>query len=180
MATSVNTLDSLQILVVGRYIDMAAGSLIIFDSLLTLDLERKFIWKSKWNMMKVMYIANRYSAILQFIVVCILRTQTDTTHCPGFMKAQGDIILPPFNGCLADLLPSAASMSVVFLVAYDAAMTLFIGWVAFGMWRTDDRVWNHVFKVLYGEGVLFYTYLLALSIAAVVAASISNPYLFIL
>lgn len=98
-----------------------------------------------------------------------------------------DIILPPFNGCLADLLPSAASMSVVFLVAYDAgdwdklsagfqliqwtAMTLFIGWVAFGkygkwdplqfwpsdditlgMWRTDDRVWNHVFKVLYGEG----------------------------
>ncbi|EKM78490.1 hypothetical protein AGABI1DRAFT_107656 [Agaricus bisporus var. burnettii JB137-S8] len=74
------TLDALQLSVVGR----------IFDYLLTLDLEIKFIWKSKFNLMKMMYFINRYTTIVNFILICVGWTTTDVTICPGLMKAEGD------------------------------------------------------------------------------------------
>lgn len=43
----------------------------VFDFLLVLDLEIKFMWKEKWSMVQVMYFINRYITVLDFILVCI-------------------------------------------------------------------------------------------------------------
>jgi hypothetical protein len=43
----------------------------IFDCLLTLDLEIKFIWMSKFNITKAMYFINWYTTILDVVLICI-------------------------------------------------------------------------------------------------------------
>ncbi|XP_006455319.1 hypothetical protein AGABI2DRAFT_121250 [Agaricus bisporus var. bisporus H97] len=93
MAASFVNVDSLRLLVVGRYIDMAAGCLVIFDTITTLDLEVEFIWKSEMNIMKGMYFVNRYSAILEFLLTCLRSTITDITQCPGLLRVEGVIYI---------------------------------------------------------------------------------------
>ncbi|EKM76372.1 hypothetical protein AGABI1DRAFT_87326, partial [Agaricus bisporus var. burnettii JB137-S8] len=62
---------ALRLSVLRRYVDFAAGSLLVYDSLLVLDLEVTFIWQSKWSLMKVMYIVNRYTTFIELILLFI-------------------------------------------------------------------------------------------------------------
>ncbi|KAF7760745.1 hypothetical protein Agabi119p4_10154 [Agaricus bisporus var. burnettii] len=231
---------ALRLSVLRRYVDFAAGSLLVYDSLLVLDLEVTFIWQSKWSLMKVMYIVNRYTTFIELILLFIFQTTTRATHCPGLLKAEWvlyvlgiyfaefifamrtyvicgkrKIFWVPIgifgfgtllynliynfsilnrvqflfiglviDGCLpvSEGLPlnwSNGWIFVVFLTIYDGAMVILIGLVTLGAWRSDARIRSDLFQVLYGEGVLFYIYILVFSIASQVAVSISNPYLFI-
>ncbi|PFH47954.1 hypothetical protein AMATHDRAFT_150896, partial [Amanita thiersii Skay4041] len=40
-----------------------------FDYLLTLDLEIKYVWKSRWSIIKFLYLVMRYMPFLSVIVI---------------------------------------------------------------------------------------------------------------
>ncbi|KAF7762246.1 hypothetical protein Agabi119p4_8839 [Agaricus bisporus var. burnettii] len=127
------TLDTLHLSVVGRYIDIAAGCLVIFDYLLTLDLEIKFIWKSKFNLMKMMYFINRYTTIVNFILICVGWTTTDITICPGLRKAEGVLYILG-----------------VYVAEYTFAMRTYV------IWQKRKIVWIPL--CIFYIGTLFYNF----------------------
>ncbi|EKM78487.1 hypothetical protein AGABI1DRAFT_107654, partial [Agaricus bisporus var. burnettii JB137-S8] len=225
MAASLVNVDSLRLLVVGRWL-LAASSYDfvpaldscllnhrqIFDTITTLDLEVEFIWKSEMNIMKGMYFVNRYSAILEFLLTCLRLLRVEgVIYILGIYIAEyvfakrtsviwgkskmvliplclyyiGTFIYnfisyyPILNNARSDLPSSDLWIAMLLLVAYDAAMIILISLAAINMWRRSGRFHSHLFRVLYGEGVLFYLYLLAFSIMSLVASKVSNPFLFL-
>ncbi|EJC99070.1 uncharacterized protein FOMMEDRAFT_170811 [Fomitiporia mediterranea MF3/22] len=64
-----------------QYFSAAAASALIYDSLITLDLEVKYFWKrNSWNLVDVIYFLNRYVGI--FGAVAYLRFNTYGVNLP--------------------------------------------------------------------------------------------------
>jgi len=57
LSTSVDGLRSIQLI---RYTRLSGVSIIVFDHIITFDREVKFVWKSKWSLVKVLFFINRY------------------------------------------------------------------------------------------------------------------------
>ncbi|KAF9447562.1 hypothetical protein P691DRAFT_706549 [Macrolepiota fuliginosa MF-IS2] len=50
-----------------RYAQLASSSIIIFDHLMTFDLEVDLIWKSSWSVGKILFIINRYYTLASVV-----------------------------------------------------------------------------------------------------------------
>ncbi|KAJ3806355.1 hypothetical protein F5876DRAFT_69019 [Lentinula aff. lateritia] len=52
-----------------KFTNLAAGTVIIYDHLLTLNDEFEHIWKNSWSMGKALFIINRYYSLIATIVI---------------------------------------------------------------------------------------------------------------
>jgi hypothetical protein len=74
-----------------RYASLAAGSIIVYDHLLTLDNEFELIWTSSWSVGKVLFIINRYYSLISVIVnnYFLFGTNLTNSGCLKFYHWQG-------------------------------------------------------------------------------------------
>ncbi|KAF9054225.1 hypothetical protein BJ165DRAFT_1437025 [Panaeolus papilionaceus] len=47
-----------------RYICVSSTVILVYDTILTLDLEIAYVWRSRWSLMKFLYFLTRYSAFI--------------------------------------------------------------------------------------------------------------------
>ncbi|KDR83293.1 hypothetical protein GALMADRAFT_134772 [Galerina marginata CBS 339.88] len=59
--------ESVEAVQITRYCQLAAGSLVIFDNLITLDEEVNFIWQRRWSFGKCLFLTNRYFSLAVFV-----------------------------------------------------------------------------------------------------------------
>ncbi|KAL0946524.1 hypothetical protein HGRIS_012734 [Hohenbuehelia grisea] len=64
MATMIHAATAQQL---SRYIDVASFAVLVYDHLVTLDLEVSLIWPTPWNITKSFYLLSRYSPFLDAI-----------------------------------------------------------------------------------------------------------------
>jgi hypothetical protein len=70
------------------YVDVACLVLLTYDTLLKMDLEYRYIWKSKWSFIKGLYLWSRYATFLDTAVAVLTRLDTniDPSTCNTFSK----------------------------------------------------------------------------------------------
>jgi len=56
------------------WFDFASMAVLIYDYFLTLDAETRFVWRSSWNIGKVLFILTRYTAFLDTSIVLFVAT----------------------------------------------------------------------------------------------------------
>ncbi|KAJ7628498.1 hypothetical protein FB45DRAFT_38968 [Roridomyces roridus] len=59
-----NSTQDLVDLQLGIYIQVACLSLLVYDTLLNIDRELNYIWRSRWSLVKCLYLWARYAAVL--------------------------------------------------------------------------------------------------------------------
>jgi len=61
-------IDTLQLTQTTRYAQIAAGVIVFYDIIVTLDQEYEFIWTKSWSYVKVLYLWNRYFGLLAILL----------------------------------------------------------------------------------------------------------------
>jgi len=80
---------------------LAALAVLVFDHVITFNLELDIIWGSKWSMGKVIFILNRYGGLISIVFsncMYLINTPSDT-FCLRFLQWQG------WTGLVAYMLP---------------------------------------------------------------------------
>lgn len=74
-----------------RYSQLASGTIILYDHLVTLDDEVELIWKSSWSWGKGLFIINRYYAMISVIVNTygLFSPHLSNAFCLNFFRWQG-------------------------------------------------------------------------------------------
>jgi len=74
-----------------RYSQLASGTIILFDHLVTLDDEVEFIWRRPWSLGKGLFILNRYYSLISVIVNTYGLFSPHLSHsfCLNFFRWQG-------------------------------------------------------------------------------------------
>ncbi|PPR07339.1 hypothetical protein CVT26_013655 [Gymnopilus dilepis] len=91
--------QAIEILNLVTHFDVAASTLFVWDWLLTLRMEVELVWKSKWNFMKVLYLAQRYLPFVDTIglVICHqLGINMAVSTCQRVYYASGYLIVVGF------------------------------------------------------------------------------------
>ncbi|TFK63333.1 hypothetical protein BDN72DRAFT_328595 [Pluteus cervinus] len=57
---------------VSQYFTLASSTLYLYDLLLTIDLEIDLLWPSKWTLMKVIYLLQRYLPVVDMVIVSLI------------------------------------------------------------------------------------------------------------
>ncbi|EKM83114.1 hypothetical protein AGABI1DRAFT_89716 [Agaricus bisporus var. burnettii JB137-S8] len=60
-----------------------------YECLITMDMEVDLVWKSKWNLTKILYLLNRYAIIADAIVLELHYFGTNVTICKPILFAAG-------------------------------------------------------------------------------------------
>jgi len=73
--------------VLTSYVDIACLTLLTYDTLLSVGQEYKHIWKSKWSVIKVLYLCSRYGAFIDTTIAVHKRVSNTG---PSFCKFASD------------------------------------------------------------------------------------------
>ncbi|TFK63777.1 hypothetical protein BDN72DRAFT_902127 [Pluteus cervinus] len=55
-----------------QFFTLVSSTLYLYDLLLTLDLEVELLWPSKWNLIKIIYLFQRYLPLIDMVIITIL------------------------------------------------------------------------------------------------------------
>jgi len=80
-----NTASDLRLI---SYVDVACLALLTYDTLLNVNMEYRYIWKSKWSFIKCLYLWSRYATFLDTTVAVLSRLDMniDSSSCNIFSK----------------------------------------------------------------------------------------------
>ncbi|KAH9485510.1 hypothetical protein JR316_0002418 [Psilocybe cubensis] len=109
------------------YSDVSASTVFLYDYLLTLSMEIDLIWRSPWNVIKIIFIIQRY---LPFIDTCFLTIYRQL----GKLTIAQCEILPYFNG---------------FMYMFGLALSEIL--LSIRVWA----IWDRNMKLAYFQAVLF-------------------------
>ncbi|KAK7682860.1 hypothetical protein QCA50_014246 [Cerrena zonata] len=70
-------IESFQRLRIETYTDVAAAALLVYDYLLTFNVEKSLIWPSRWNIMKVLFLLTRYLPFVDVTLVLFYQLKTN-------------------------------------------------------------------------------------------------------
>ncbi|KLO16818.1 hypothetical protein SCHPADRAFT_193377 [Schizopora paradoxa] len=78
-----------------NYVNVAAVTFLAYDALLSLDDEIKYVWRSKWTFVKIVYIASKYLAFVDgtMILLVFLNPSLGLSACSTIYTASTYIIL---------------------------------------------------------------------------------------
>ncbi|XP_006458582.1 hypothetical protein AGABI2DRAFT_115615 [Agaricus bisporus var. bisporus H97] len=85
-------LTALNHFVLNKYTDIAAIILIGYECLITMEMEVELVWKSRWNLTKILYLLNRYVTIVDAIVL-VYRVDTKPSSCKPLLFAAGALYM---------------------------------------------------------------------------------------
>lgn len=93
-----------QILLVFRDYLIVMVAVLVWDSLCTLNLERKFIWRARWTPLKVAYLINRYWTLaLACITTVLIQTNVPVHICLKIARIEPGGIVLTIMACAAIL-----------------------------------------------------------------------------
>ncbi|KAF9258767.1 hypothetical protein L218DRAFT_712131 [Marasmius fiardii PR-910] len=81
-STITTLLSNLQLV---AYVKVAFLSLLIFDTVITLDQEYRYIWQRKWHLVKVLYLFTRYTTFVDTAVAAYERVDQNFVDCDRLM-----------------------------------------------------------------------------------------------
>ncbi|KAH9855671.1 hypothetical protein C2E23DRAFT_883039 [Lenzites betulinus] len=89
-------------LLIVRYSGLISAVVLLLDYASTLENEVKFIWPSRWNVVKLIFLVNRYSPFVDVIInICLMMVPMPAESCPPLFEAMvGTYAI----GCLASEL----------------------------------------------------------------------------
>ncbi|EKM83109.1 hypothetical protein AGABI1DRAFT_104860 [Agaricus bisporus var. burnettii JB137-S8] len=108
-------LAGLNQLVVNKWTDMASIALVVYECLITMDMEVELVWKSRWNFTKILYLLNRYVIIADAIVLELNRFGTNVSSCKPLLRAAGVLYM-------SGILVSASIFIMRVIVVWKTAM----------------------------------------------------------
>ncbi|KAF5326998.1 hypothetical protein D9619_004739 [Psilocybe cf. subviscida] len=131
LAFAQKIIDSGSLTIRVPYVDMAACVIFVWDYILTFELEFEHIWKAKWNVIKVVYLVQRY---LPFIDSCYLGMYRQLAYHIPLKECR---ILPFASGLTSIVGISLAESFRVYAVwarnKYIAMGLIIVGMVLTGM-----------------------------------------------
>ncbi|KAF8992383.1 hypothetical protein BDQ17DRAFT_1432457 [Cyathus striatus] len=65
-SSTISALEHIQLFVC---LDLASMAILVFDYFLTIELEMKYIWSSKWSIPNAMFLFTRYLPFVDFLVL---------------------------------------------------------------------------------------------------------------
>ncbi|XP_006458585.1 hypothetical protein AGABI2DRAFT_115617 [Agaricus bisporus var. bisporus H97] len=74
---------------INKWTDTASIVLVGYECLITMDMEVDLVWKSKWNLTKILYLLNRYAIIADAIVLELHYFGTNVPICKPILFAAG-------------------------------------------------------------------------------------------
>ncbi|KAJ7245638.1 hypothetical protein B0H12DRAFT_1127415 [Mycena haematopus] len=74
-----------------RFSQFASSAIVVFDHIITLDVEVELIWKSPWSMGKVLFIINRYYTLASLVInnYGFFSSSLTDSFCLRFFRWQG-------------------------------------------------------------------------------------------
>ncbi|XP_006458580.1 hypothetical protein AGABI2DRAFT_115614 [Agaricus bisporus var. bisporus H97] len=112
-------LAGLNQLVVNKWTDMASIALVVYECLITMDMEVELVWKSRWNFTKILYLLNRYVIIADAIVLELNRFGTNVSSCKPLLRAAGVLYM-------SGILVSESIFIMRVIVVWKTAMTKYM------------------------------------------------------
>ncbi|CAA7269708.1 unnamed protein product [Cyclocybe aegerita] len=229
--------ENLKVSTVIKRVDLAASIIFLWDYFLTLGLEVDHIWSSRWTIVKVLFLFQRYIPFIDIMVLGMYMSfgeNVSETRCTRvnyawkflsiagvvaseailcfrvwavwnrrtfmsfllpalfagswvpaitllaiFMKSIKYIYLrPPFLGCV--VASADKSISFEFFLIWDTVMLSLMAIAALKAYHRSGR--TALFKIVYGEGIIYYFYLFAASTVNIILNhnnSIAIPYRFL-
>ncbi|KAF9450322.1 hypothetical protein P691DRAFT_773973 [Macrolepiota fuliginosa MF-IS2] len=86
-------MDALNHVVIGKWTDMATMVVTVYEWLITLDMEIRLIWRREWSFTKVMYLLNRYSVVVDFVLNCFRSYGEHVPACRPLFQATAVIYI---------------------------------------------------------------------------------------
>ncbi|KAJ3501359.1 hypothetical protein NLJ89_g9372 [Agrocybe chaxingu] len=184
--------ENLRVLTVIKRIDLAATVVFLWDYLLTLGMEVEHIWASKWTIVKVLFLIQRYIPFIDimglgmYTVLCLrvwvvwnrkksmaflLAILFAGSWIPAiallmvFVKTIKYMALPPpFLGCIVAAADESSSFE--FFLVWDTVMLLLMLTATLRSYQRSGR--TALFKIVYGEGIIYYFYLFLISLINII------------
>ncbi|KAF8988949.1 hypothetical protein BDQ17DRAFT_1334361 [Cyathus striatus] len=183
------TLKRLQIVSV-----LSSLSLFLYDYFVTLQLEVKFIWTAPWRFMKITYLMTRYFPIVDTSLALIghLCPHLSAKDCHNLLsitvwinivgmsiaEAVMSIKTARFNsqglisrGCIfTEKISTLVSIEWALLLVYNIVVMAFMLIPAIDIFKKNGR--SQLTKVMYRDGIIYYIFLIILSLANLLAGLI--------
>ncbi|EKM83111.1 hypothetical protein AGABI1DRAFT_125590 [Agaricus bisporus var. burnettii JB137-S8] len=139
-------LTALNHFVLNKYTDIAAIILIGYECLITMEMEVELVWKSRWNLTKILYLLNRYVTIADAIVL-VCKSSSSLTKFLKAARLPIDRVDTKPSSCKQLLFAAGALyMSGIFVSESIFIMRVIV------VWKTTMKKYMFVIVVL---GVIY-------------------------
>ncbi|KAJ7717561.1 hypothetical protein B0H16DRAFT_1610758 [Mycena metata] len=86
------------------FIDVASLTLLVYDTILNAGQEHRYIWKSKWTLVKCLYLWSRYAAFIDTTLAVLKRIYLNTNLSTCNIIAEFDTIFAGFGIALTEVI----------------------------------------------------------------------------
>ncbi|KAF8997602.1 hypothetical protein BDQ17DRAFT_1363090 [Cyathus striatus] len=95
-----------------RFINISSIVVLIYDYLLTLELEISEIWSSKWNLMKCIFLVTRYLPLVDSALIFYhhFAPRLSEEACRAAYKGNAWLLI--FGGCFAEIILTLRTLAV--------------------------------------------------------------------
>uniref|UniRef100_A0A8H8CFU3 DUF6533 domain-containing protein n=1 Tax=Psilocybe cubensis TaxID=181762 RepID=A0A8H8CFU3_PSICU len=151
---------------------VACGTLLVYDYICTLDQEIAYAWTASWSFGTVLFFLNRYLPFVDTFLSLHLKFSVNTpevTFIPAIVVTRIEVasfvyVFSELPGCHLASASEIIIVAYIFLGLSETVMAVLTAIKAYRHFQNSRSGW---ITKLYREGLLFYLYLVSISLANV-------------
>ncbi|KAJ7201662.1 hypothetical protein GGX14DRAFT_544678 [Mycena pura] len=148
-----------------KYMNVASMTILVFDYLLSFELEVSLVWGTKWSFSKVFFLCSRYPPFLDVpLQLWYSLTPNMNINTGGTFLgiAMAEVAPPPLSVAGCYLIDGSKIVVVAFILVVfnETVLVMCTLWVGVTRFRHS---WNHLIKTLYCDGITYFVFLFLIS-----------------